>query len=1076
MCRSLTLALLALAATFASADQQNFWTKPDIHGDQVVFTCEGDLWLGSIKDQTARRITNSPGVETYARFSPDGSMIAFTANYDGGTDVYVMPVDGGAPKRLTYDPANAQVQSWTADGKYIVYRSRKNAIPSDEDNLYKVPAAGGLSEKLAVPFGEFGDINSNGELAYVPTSAEWMNWFHYQGGAADKIWLADLNAHKFTQLTNSLNIDTTPVWSGANIYYVSQSEGTSNLFEVDPNTKATKEVTHFDLPVRYPGADQDHVIFELGPGLGIYDIHTGESHALTFNLNSDHIHEREIRLPVGPELTGADIGPSGKRILVEARGQIWSVAAENGDARVLENQPGARAMDAAWSPDGKTVAFISDRSGEYQVWTVSAEGGTPTKLTTGLKGEYSSVAPTTQELVWSPDGNWLATVERSTAITLINAKTGDVQVVDVSPNYSSYDSIAATVCFSPDSKFLAYSRAEDNWNMSVWVHDIAANKNVEITDPTINAFNPAFTPDGKYLAYLADRNIEAHAVTPVGIGIDNSTCVTLVTMSPDVQSPFLPKNDEEGAPADQKPADAPKVVPNLDGIQLRTIDVPMPPSRYTKIVAAGNKLFILDRSTGQLEDGGPTQLIAFDMDKAKPATLNGDVDDVDVSMDGKKLLVMHGKTPCVLDATTGPFDGGDGAVSLAPYTLTVEPKEEWKQVFNESWRIARDFFYDPHMHGLDWNKVHEDYGNRLAMVGDRSDLTRLLKDMVSELNVGHEYIVDPTPPQRRVPMGYLGADFEPVEGQDAVRIKRILRGSDFDLGSRSPLLEPGLNVHEGDYIVSVAGQPVKRDEDIQSLLVGTPGQVIALGINTQPSLTGQRIIRVKPLASEGALRYSDWVEGRREYVRTHGGTDLGYLHMTDMQSAGLTQFTEGHFPNVFKDGMIYDTRDNGGGFISSLILQDIASKPIIFWHPRYGAPWAREGWAPLGYKVAIANEGNFSDGELFLETWRRMKVGPIVGTRTGGGEVGSGGGYTLLDHGSIYVSNYGAYDENGNWVIEGKGVSPDYDVPEDPNKVMAGDDPQLDKAIELLESDIKKNPPHRPATPPFPNKVYKPKG
>jgi tricorn protease len=1068
MYRPILLLALAATAALSPADQQNFWTKPDIHGDMAVFTCEGDLWLGSIKDHTARRITNHPGTETWARFSPDGTMVAFTANYDGGTDVYVMPVDGGSPKRLTYDPANAQVMSWTPDGKFVVFRSRRNNPPGGHNKLYEVPVDGGQSTALPIPQGEFGDIAGNGQLAYVPSSAEWMNWFHYQGGAADDIWLADLNTHKFTQLTTSPNIDTTPTWCDGNIYYVSQSEGTSNLFEVDPSSKATKEVTHFELPVRYPGSDADHVIFELGPGLGIYDPKTGDSQKLSFDLNSDEIHSRETRMPLAPEVTRAAIGPSGKRILVEARGQIWSVAAENGDARVVENQPGARSIDGSWSPDGKTIAFISDRSSENQVWTVPAVGGTPTKLTTTLKGEYSP-------LVWSPDGNWLATVERSTAINLINAKTGEVQQLDISPNYSSYDSFSPDVRFSPDSKLLAYTRIEDNWNLAVWAHDIAANKNVLVSDTTVNSFGPAFTPDGKFLAFLCDREFHAAPTNPTGFAVDNTTRVTLATLAPDVTSPFLPKNDEEGTPEAAKPADAPKVVPNLDGIQLRTINVPMPAARYSKIIAVGGRLLVLDRTAGPLGDGGPTQLIAFDIDKAKTTTLNSNVDDVEAASDGKKILVMHGATPCVLDVATGPFDGNDGAVALGSYTLTVEPKEEWKQIFHESWRIARDFFYDPGMHGLDWNAVEKDYESRLAYVGDRSDLSRLLKDMVSELNVGHEYITDPTPPIRRVPVGYLGADLEQVAGQDAVRIKRILRGSTFDLTTRSPLLEPGLNVHEGDYVVSVAGQPIKRDQDIQALLIGTPGQVVAVGINSQPSMVGARIIRVKPLSSESVLRYSDWVEGRREYVRTHGGADLGYLHMTDMSAAGLTQFSEGHFPNVFKNGMIYDTRDNGGGYISSLILQDIASKPQIFWHPRYGAPWAREGWAPIGYKVAIGNGGNFSDGELFLETWRRLKVGPIVGTRTGGGEVGSGGGYNLIDHGQIYVSNYGAYSSEGGWVIEGKGVTPDYTVEQDPTAVMAGKDPQLDKAIELMEAMIKKSPPHRPATPPFPNKVYKPR-
>lgn len=1064
MRRFTLLVSLALTATFASADQQNFWTKPDIYGDTAVFTCEGDLWLGSIKDHSARRITNSPGTETYARFSPDGSMIAFTANYDGGSDVYVMATDGGSPKRLTFDSSNAQVQSWTPDGQSVIYRSRRNNPPAGKNRLYKVPVNGGLSTALAVPQGEFGDLANGGQLAYVPISAEWMNWFHYQGGAADDIWLADLNTHKFTKLTTSTNIDTTPVWSNGDIYYVSQAEGTSNLFEVDPGSKAIKKVTTFDLPVRYPGSDANQVIFELGPGLGVYDTKTKKAEKLSFDLDSDHIHSREIRVPMAPEVTRAAIGPSGKRILVEARGQIWSVAAENGDARMVENHPGSRSIDASWSPDGKTIAFISDRSSENQVWTVPASGGEPTKLTTTLKGEYSP-------LVWSPDGNWLATVERSTAITLVNAKTGEVQQVDISPSYSSYDSFFPDVRFSPDSKLITYSRIEDNWNTAIWVHDIAANKNVMVSDVNINSFAPAFSPDGKYLAFLADREFHANYINPAGFGVDNTTHITIATLSPSITSPFLPKNDEEGASPETK-SDAPKVVTDLDGIALRTIDVPLPAARYAKVLFAGNRVLALDATSRT--GGSPPQLVSYDLEKLKAATLNSNIDDFEVSADGKKLLVMHGNSPCVLDASTGPFGGSDGAVSLSAYSLTVQPQQEWRQIFHESWRIARDFFYDPNMHGLDWNAVGQGYETRLSLVGDRSDLTRLIKDMVSELSVGHAYVVDPTPGLRRTPMGYLGADFEPVEGSDAVRIKHILRGSTFDMGVRSPLLEPGLNVKEGDYIVSVAGQPVKRNQDMQALLIGTPGQVVAIGVNSQPTMAGSRIIRVKPLGSEGALRYSDWVEGRREYVRTHGGVNLGYLHIADMGGNGLTQFSEGHYPNIFKDGIIYDTRDNSGGYISSLLLRDIAAKATYFWHPRYGTPWARESWAPLGYKVAICNEGNFSDGELFIEAWKKMKVGPVVGKRTGGGEVGSGGGYRLIDGGAIFIPNYGAYSDDGQWIVEGKGASPEFDVDQDPNAVMAGRDPQLDKAIELLEAMIKKNPPHRPAAPPFPNKVYKP--
>lgn len=1054
--RRFLIPFLALLAAFGHAEQRSFWTKPDIDGDRVIFTCEGDLWLGSIHDHTARRITSHAGVENYARFSPDGKMIAFTASYDGGRDVYVMPLEGGAPKRLTYDPNNAEVQGWTTDGKYVIFRSKRNNPPGNINRLFEVPVDGGQARMLAIPQGDFGDINAQGKMAYVPVSAEWMNWFHYQGGEADDVWIADLPNKKFTRLTDSPNVDTTPVWAGDDVYFVSQRAGTSNLFRIDPDSKAVKQVTTFDLPVRYPGSDGRQVVFEVGPGLGVYDTQTGKSEMLSFELNSDRIHAREQRIPLAPEVTSASIGPSGKRVIVEARGQLWSVAAENGDARVIENYPGSRALSSVWSPDGKRVAFISDRSGEYQVWVVGSQGGEPKKLTTDLKGEFRS-------LTWSPDGKWLAVAERSTAVYLINAETGAVQQVDVSPNYSSYDSFVPFYGFSPDSKYLTYTRYEATGITTVWIRDIAGGVNVRVSNPMVNANSPYFSQDGKYLAYISDRELDPTYISPTGkFGFDNYSRVTLVTMSPDVTSPFLPKNDEEGA--DAKKEDAPKVVPNLSGIADRSINVPVPASRYGKVEFAGGRLLLLDRD----------RLMAFDLDKQKSTSLSNGVSDFDASADGKKILVMRGSQPSIVDAGTGPFDAGDGVVALGAYSLTVDPEKEWKQVFEESWRIARDFFYDPNMHGLDWNAVRRQYEARLPMVGDRSDLTRLIKDMVSELNIGHSYVIDPTPALRRTPMGYLGADFESVPGADGVRVKRILRGNEFSMDVRSPLLEPGVNVKPGDYIVSVAGQPVQRDADIESLLIGTPGQVIAIGVNDRPSMDGARIVRVKPLSSEGALRYADWVEGRREYVRTHGGEDLAYVHIPDMSTAGYQQFAEGHFPNVDASGIIYDVRYNTGGFISSLLLQDIAAKRTLFWQPRYGAQWAREGWAPLGYVAAMCNEYNFSDGELFIEAWKRMKVGPVIGKKTAGGEVGSGGGYGLIDGGSIYIPNYGAYSPEGKWVIEGVGTSPDITVEQDPNLVLEGRDPQLDKTIAVLREMIRKNPPKRPATPAFQNKTYRP--
>ncbi|MEA2554428.1 MAG: tricorn protease [Fimbriimonadaceae bacterium] len=1061
MRRSL-IVLLALAASLVHADQRSSWTKPDIHGDSVIFTCEGDLWLGSMKDHAARRVTSHPGVEYNAHFSPDGKMVAFTGSYDDSRDVYVMPLEGGAPQRLTYDTGYAEVQGWAPDGKFVIFRSRRNNPPGGINRLYEVPVGGGQAKMLPVPQGEFADLNEQGLMIYVPVTVEWMNWFHYQGGGADDIWLADLPHKKFTRLTDNPSVDTTPVWAGGDVYFVSQRAGTSNLFKLDPDSKAVKQLTQLALPVRYPGSDGEQIVFQTGPNLGVYNTKTGKAETLAFDLNSDRIHAREQRVPLAPEVGAVAIGPGGKRVAVEARGQVWSIAAENGDARVLENKPGARAMNPVWSPDGKKVAYLTDRSGEYQVWVDNALGSSePTQLTKDLKGEY-------RDLVWSPDGKWLATAERSTQLVVINAEKGAVQQVDISPNYSSYDSFRPEYSFSADSKLLAYTRLEPNWNATVWIHDMTAGKNVQVSSAVINSASPAFGQDGKYIAFISERQLSpAYSNAAHKYGFDNTMRVTLATLSPDVTSPFLPKNDEEGAEA--KKEDAPKPTPDLEGISGRTIDVPIGASRYSKVLIAGNRLLLLDKP----DASGPNRLIAYDLDKQKSTNLSDGVGDCDLSNDGKKLLILRGSQPSIVDASTGPFGASDGAIALGAYSLTVDPQQEWKQIFYESWRIARDFFYDPNMHGVDWNAVRKQYEARLPLVGDRSDLTRLIADMISELNIGHAYVFNPGGDIKRTPMGYLGADFEAVPGADAVKIKRILRGNDFTMAVRSPLLEPGVNVKPGDYIVSIAGQPVQRDQDIQSLLIATPGQVIAIGVNTQPKLEGARIVRVKPLSSEAGLRYADWVEGRREYVHTHGGANIGYVHIPNMGSGGFQEFAQGHYPNLDSDGMIYDTRYNTGGSISSLLLQDIAAKRVLFWQPRYGTPWAREDWAPLGPRAAICNEYNFSDGELFIESWKRMKVGPVVGKRTAGAEVGSGGGYRLIDGGSIYIPNYGAYSPEGKWVIEGVGTSPDIVVEQDPNLVLEGRDPQLDKTIEVLNAIIRKFPPKLPAHPAFPDKVYK---
>ncbi len=1054
--RLLGLAPLVLTSS-VFASQRSFFTRPDIHGDKVVFTCEGDLWLGDITSHSARRLTSHAGTETNGRFSPDGSQIAFTAQYDGGTDVYVMPVSGDAPKRLTYDPRGALVQGWTPDGKNILFRSNRNSPVGAVRKLYTVSATGGQPKAIPVPQGEFGSFSADGRLAYVPTSIEWANWFRYKAGQADDIWLSDLKGH-FKRLTDYVGVDTTPVWCGEDLFFVSEREGISNLFRLNPNSKGVSSATKYqDLPVRYPGSDGKRIVFQHGPGLAIYDPQSRQVQELAFELNSDRIHSRDQRISLAAFAKDASIGPSGKRLAVEARGQIVSIAVENGDMRILENEPGTRAMLPAWSPDGKQVAFISDRSGEYEVWlTNSASGRTPKQLTNGLKGNAI-------QMDWAPDSKSIVVGDRVGRVLLIDATTGAIKQIDRSFNVGSYDANSPGISFSPDSKFIAFNHNEPTWITAIYLYEIASGKTVCVTNRNVNSVNPIFSTDGKFLLYVADSQL-----TPIAVdgthkyAFDNMRRVYMVALSPDTPSPFLPKNEDEGST--EKPAVKPGPV-SFDGITDRVIEVPIAPGRYLLAAMVGTKIFLENQAEMPTMSGSPDlNLLAFDVEKKSVTTIGAGIEAFDVSADGKKLLLKRGNSFAVADANGAPI--AFSPVNFAPYVIMVNPEKEWKQILEESWRIARDFFYDPNMHGVDWNRVHTKYQALLPLVGDRTDLSRLQSDLVSELNSGHAYISNPSPRAPMIGMGYLGADLKP-EG-DAVKIVKLFRGDGF-AGNRSPLLQPGLKIKEGDYIVSVGGQNVSASQDIQALLVGTAGQTVAIGVNDKPTTVGARIIEVQPIGSEDSMRYTDWVQGRAAYVQQHGGDDFGYLHVPDMGAGGLIGFTKGQFPNALKGGMVYDFRYNGGGYVSSLLLENIAAKPQAWFKPRDNATWTREDWANIGHHVALCNEECFSDGELVIEDWKRMKLGPVVGKRTGGGEVGSGGGYSLIDRGLIYVPNYGAFSD-GKWIIEGTGANPDIEVDQDPEAVMAGRDPQLDKAIEILKAKLAKDPVKKPETPPFPNK------
>lgn len=1071
-----------------------FLTRPDIHGDTVVFTSEGDLWLASLTNGVAQRLTTHPGVETTAHFSPDGALLAFIGGYDGGADVYLMPVTGGEPKRLTYDPRVAEVQGWTPDGKNVLYTAYD--AQSRQVKLKSVPARGGMPQFLPVPAAEFAALNPDGHrLAYVPVSSRWQRWFHYRGGQADDVWLTDLNTHAFKRLTDDPGVDTAPVWADGALYFVSERSGIANLYRLDTRNGKSTPVTHYtDYAIAFPASDGKKIVFQHGHRLASYNPATHQTTELTFVLPTDRIHARTHRVPIAASLGNIALGPTGKRLLIEARGQLLSVPVENGAAREVASCSGSRTQYPAWSVDGKWIAFVSDRSGEEQIWLCSSAGAdVPRQLTRDHKGPLGP-------LIWSPDGKQIATSDRESRLLLVDTGKGVITQVAQSRYKTAYDEgLLTDYRFSPDGKWLAYAVQESFQRESLFLYDIANKRPTRLSSPEMNCFAPVFDPTGKYLCFLSDRQLDRPdaLTTYFHAGIGKITRLSMITLARDTPSPFLIKDDEEGASESlqgqaggAKPSAStafvspalPIVRVDLDGIADRILDVPQPAGDYSALEALDGRLLIYseDTSPGAADPGLVGQILSYDLKRKQATQVAGHLSGYGLSADQKKLLLRSGAEISVIDTVAGPAAPGTGHVDLSSLTLVIDPGAEWRQMLYESWRIARDFFYDPNMHGVDWQAVKRKYAAQIPAIGDRSDLNRILGDMISELNIGHAFVGggDSGDLPRSVPTGFLGADMEPVPNADFVRIKSILAGDGFDLEARSPLLTPGVNVKPGDFILAVNGHSVQRDQDIQSLLQGTVGQVITLTVNSKPTLEGGRRIHIRPMADESKARYYAWANGRREYVRRQGGENIGYVHLPTMTLAGMQEFYKHYYPSLNKDAIIFDVRDNGGGNISAMLLLQMASRPYIYFSPRYGEPWTRTDWGFVGYRVALCNEWSSSNAEEFSTAFQRLKLGPLIGARTWGGEVGSGGGHPLLDGGRLFIPNYGAWEpgENGkpgHWIIEGVGSEPDFPVEQDPAAVLVGRDPQLDRAIAYLKDQLAKHPIHRPIPPPYPNKTVK---
>jgi tricorn protease len=1066
---------------------------PDIHGDTVVFTYAGDLWKAPAAGGTAIRLTAHPGLELFAKFSPDGRWIAFTGQYDGDEQVYVIPAEGGEPRQLTFYPASGpnpprrgydnQVYGWTPDGSAVLFRSVRDADGVGVlTALYTVPLAGGLPAKLPMPTAGAGDFAPDGKrLVYSPLFRDFRSWKRYEGGWAQDLYIFNLATAALTPVSHSPRTERDPMWIGEAIYFVSDRDGVLNLYRFDPATSATTQITHEKTwDVRWASSDnRSQIVFELDGELSVHDTASGATRRLAIAVPDDGLYRRPSRVSAAGQIEDWELSPKGERALVVARGDVFTVPIEKGATRNLTNSSNAHDRAARWSPDGKQIAFVSDRSGEDQLWLVAQDGsGKPVQLTTSFAAMLG--APE-----WSPDGKRLALSDKDGRLWVVGV--ADRKVTEVA--HDEYGGIGG-FAWSPGGDHLAFTLTDPNRNHSLWIWSAADGEKRRATEEGFDEYSPVWDPEGRYLYFLSEREFTPQiSAVEWNFAGNRMVGVFALALRRDVANPFAPESDEvkldeakgdaDAAPAkkgkeEKKPA-AKAAEPlriDVDGLAQRVVRLPIDADNIRWLAAT--KEYVLYGTTGAFYYGRPSeskpQLKLFDLAKRESSTLVEEVASGALSRDGSKLLVRQGGGFQLYDVR--PKGAEKKSVSTAGLFVDRVPTEEWNEIFNEVWRKYRDFFYVRNMHGYDWKAIGDRYRTWLPYVAHRSDLNYVLSEMISELNVGHAYIEGgdyELPPRPAV--GLPGARFALDKASNRYRIAKIFRGDNAEARYRAPLTEVGVDAREGDYVLAIDGVELTGADNPYRLLQHKTDPV-TLTLNREPALAGARKVTYRPLRDESSLLYLDFVDRNRNYVAEKTGGRVGYLHVPDMGAPGAYEFIKWYYPQIYKEGLIVDVRANGGGNISQWIIERLDS---VLLGTRFGYASDYPATYPYavfhGHLVALLSETSASDGDIFPARFKKAGLGPLIGKRSWGGVVGISGTGPLLDGGTVFVPMQATNDVDGSYIIEGHGVDPDIEVENDPASVIAGRDPQLDRAIEEVLARMEREPRHLPKRPADPVKT-----
>lgn len=1069
----LTGALLLSSVLTASADEARLLRFPNINGNRIVFSYAGDLYTVDKAGGTARKLTSNIGYEMFPRFSPDGKQIAFTGQYDGNTEVFLIPAEGGEPKRLTFTATlgrddlgdrmgpNNIVINWTPDGKSILYRSRENTFNDFTGQLLTVPAQGGMATEVPLKNGGFASYSPDGKkLAYNYIFREFRTWKRYQGGMADDIRIFDFDTKKNEKITDNIRQDIFPMWApnGNEIYFLSDRDDVMNLYVYNIPTKETKQLTFYkDYDIKFPSMGGEQIVYEYGGYIYLFDINTKQAKKVTVEINNSEEYSRPQWKDVSRQITSLDVAPEGERMIVSARGDIFTLPAKEGITYNLTNSSNANDQDAKYSPDGKYISYVSDKDGEFNIWLREVATGKEHALLKDIKTYIYAYA-------WSPDSKKILWSEKKNTLNITNVATGKTELVEESgiDGFESFN-------WSPDSKWITYERPEQEMT-NIIVYNVDNKQKHVITDGWYESGDPNFSSDGKYLVFRSDRTFRpTYSQTEWNHIYNNMSKVYILPLTKDAKIPFAPANDEvkaettapakaDKAKEDKKATSAEPLNYDFTDVASRIIEVPVPASYYRDIHMVGQNLYYVRGNSHKM----------YNLDKK---------DETDLKVffvfgpAYKKAIAMKDNQYQIIDMPVAPANI-DNPISLADVKKLVNYHEEWMQIYNESWRQMRDFFYAKNMHGVDWNEVYEKYKVLIPYVNHRTDLAYIIGEMIGELSIGHAYSQNGEHPEPvRIPMGMLGAKFS-KDKSGYFKVEHITPGANWDKAARSPLTMPGVNVKEGNYIIAINGIPTKNVQNISELLIDKADKTVELTVNTSPTEAGARKVLVTPLADVSKLNYYAWVAENTRKVNDATNGEVGYIHIPDMGPDGLNEFVKHYYPQLSKKALIIDDRGNGGGNVSPMIIERLMRTPTYYtMHTNQKQGSVNPVGTFLGPKVLLANEYSASDGDLFPYRFKFNKLGTFVGKRTWGGVVGYSGTVPVVDGGSIVTPSYAPYAADGSaFIIEGHGVEPDMEISNDPYKDYMGEDEQLNKAIQVALDKLKTERKDVPAIPAFPDK------